>query len=102
LVDADALASEALAEVDRLSMIYSNCPTEGELTLTTDLPTTLARFVQGGVIPVTTNAVLSEDHRSWSRPEAREIGKLYAHVSPNYAAVVESYLKAQEVAKQSK
>jgi hypothetical protein len=34
--------------------------------------------------------------------EAREIGKLYAHVSPNYAAVVESYLKAQEVAKQSK
>jgi hypothetical protein len=101
LVDADALASEALAEVDRLSMIYSNCPTEGELTLTTDLPTTLARFVQGRVIPVTTNAVLSEVHRNWSRPEAREIGKP-SRVSPNYAAVVESYPKAQEVAKQSK
>jgi hypothetical protein len=25
-----------------------------------------------------------------------------AHVSPNYAAVVESYMKAQEVAKQSR
>jgi nicotinamidase-related amidase len=64
--------------------------------------TTLARLVQGGVIPVTTNAVLSEVHRTWNRPEAAEIGKLYAHVSPNYAAVVESFVKAQEVAKQAR
>ena len=64
--------------------------------------TTLARFVQGGVIPTTTNAVLSEVHRTWNRPEAGEIGKLYAHVSPNYAAVVESYIRAQDVVKQSK
>ena len=64
--------------------------------------TTLARFVQGGVIPTTTNAVLSEVHRTWNRPEVAEIRKLYAHVSPNYAAVVESYVKAQEVARQSK
>jgi nicotinamidase-related amidase len=62
--------------------------------------TALARFVQGGVIPVTTNAVLSEVHRTWNRPEAAKIGELYAHVSPNYAAVVESYVKAQEVARQ--
>jgi nicotinamidase-related amidase len=64
--------------------------------------TTLARLVQGGVIPTTTNAVLSEVHRTWNRPEAAEIGKLYAHVSPNYAAVVESYVKAQEIANQSR
>src|SRR3954464_4368600 len=64
--------------------------------------TMLARFIQAGVIPTSTNAVLSETHRTWNRPEAAEIGKLYAHVSPNYAAVVESYVKAQEVAKQSK
>jgi nicotinamidase-related amidase len=64
--------------------------------------TSLARFVQGGVIPTTTNAVLSEVHRTWNRPEAAEIGELYAHVSPNYYAVVESYKKAQEVAKQSR
>jgi nicotinamidase-related amidase len=63
---------------------------------------TLARFVQGGVIPVTTNAVLSEIHRTWNRPDAVEIGKLHAHVSPNYAAGVESYVKAQDVAKQSR
>jgi nicotinamidase-related amidase len=61
--------------------------------------TTLARFVQGGVIPVTTNVVLSETHRTWNRPEAAEIGKLYGHVAPNYAAVVESYIRAQEAAR---
>jgi nicotinamidase-related amidase len=59
--------------------------------------TTLARFVQGGVIPTSTNAVLSEVHRTWNRPEAAEIAQLYALVSPNYAAVVESYQKAQAV-----
>ncbi len=62
----------------------------------------VARFVQGGVIPTATNAVLSEVHRTWNRPEAAEIGKLYAHVSPNYNAVVESYSKAQDVARQAK
>jgi len=64
--------------------------------------TALARFVQGGVVPITTNAVLSEVHRTWYRPEAAEIGKLYSHVSPNYAAVVESYVKARDVEKQAK
>ncbi|MFC1455204.1 isochorismatase family protein [Microvirga arabica] len=62
--------------------------------------TSLARFVLGGVIPTTTNSVLSEVHRTWNRPEAAEIGALYAHVSPNYAAVVESYSKAQEVVRE--
>ena len=63
--------------------------------------TTLARFTQAGVIPTSTNAVLSEMHRTWNRPEAAELGKLYALVAPNYAAVIESYQKAQEVAKQT-
>jgi nicotinamidase-related amidase len=64
--------------------------------------TTLARFVQGGIIPTTTNAVLSEAHRTWNRPEAAELAKLYALVAPNYAAVIESYQKAQDVVRQSK
>jgi nicotinamidase-related amidase len=64
--------------------------------------TSLALFVQGGVIPTTTNAALSEVHRTWNRPEAAEIAKLYPRVSPIYAAVVESYNKAQEVAKRSR
>ena len=63
--------------------------------------TTIARLAQGGVIPTSTNAVLSETHRTWSRPEAAELAKLYGLVSPNYGAVIESYEKAQQVVKQS-
>jgi hypothetical protein len=59
--------------------------------------TTVARFAQAGVVPVSTNAVLSETHRTWNRPEAAELAKLYALVAPNYAAVIESHQKAQEV-----
>src|SRR3954470_608500 len=62
--------------------------------------TTLARFIQAGVIPTSTNAVLSETHRTWNRPEAAELAKLYGLTAPNYAAVVESYQKAQEAAKE--
>ena len=64
--------------------------------------TTVARFAQAGVIPTSTNAVLSETHRTWNRPEAAELAKLYGLVAPNYAAVAESYQKAQDVIKQSK
>ena len=64
--------------------------------------TTLARFAQAGVIPTSTNAVLSETHRTWNRPEAAELAKLYGLVAPNYAAVMESYQKAQDVIKQQK
>src|SRR5215831_13558223 len=63
--------------------------------------TTLARFTQAGVIPTSTNSVLSEMHRTWNRPEAGELAKLYGLVAPNYAAVIESYQKAQDVAKQT-
>ncbi len=62
--------------------------------------TTLARFAQAGIVPTSTNAVLSEAHRTWNRPEAGELAKLYALVAPNYAALIESYEKAKEVARQ--
>jgi nicotinamidase-related amidase len=58
--------------------------------------TTLARLAQAGVIPTTANAVLSEAHRTWARPEAAELANLYARVAPNYAAVIESYTKARD------
>jgi len=59
----------------------------------------LARFVQGGVKPTTTNAVLSELHRTWARPEAADLALLYGLVAPNYAAVMESYARAQQAAR---
>ena len=62
----------------------------------------VARFALGGVTPISTNAVLSETHRTWNRPEAAELAKLYGLVAPNYAAVMESYGKAQEAALQRK
>lgn len=61
----------------------------------------LARFVQGGVKPTSTNALLSELHRTWARPEAAELGKLYGLVAPNYAAVTESYARAQQAAREA-
>ena len=62
--------------------------------------TTLARFAQAGIIPTTANAVLSEVHRTWNRADAAEVAKLYGMVAPNYAAVAESYQRAQEAARQ--
>jgi nicotinamidase-related amidase len=63
--------------------------------------TTIARLAQAGIIPTSTNAVVSEVHRTWNRPEAAEIAKLYALTSPHYAAVAESYNKAQQAARQT-
>jgi len=64
--------------------------------------TTVARFVQAGVIPTSANAVLCEIHRTWNRPEASELAKLYTMVAPNYEALIESYQRAQDVIKQQK
>jgi len=60
--------------------------------------TTLARFAQAGVVPISANAVLCELQRTWNRPDAAEIAKLYTMVAPNYAAVMESYDRAKQVA----
>jgi nicotinamidase-related amidase len=64
--------------------------------------TTLARLAQAGVVPTTANALLSEVHRTWNRPEAAEIAKLYTIVAPNYTALIESYQKAQDAIRQKK
>jgi nicotinamidase-related amidase len=61
--------------------------------------TTLARFAQAGVIPTSANAVICEVHRTWNRPDAAQLAELYTMVSPNYRAVMESYQKAQSVAR---
>ena len=61
----------------------------------------LARFVQGGVKPTSTNALLSELHRTWARPEAPDLAQLYALAAPNYGAVIESYQRAQQAAREA-
>lgn len=61
--------------------------------------TTLARLTQAGVVPTSTNAVACEFQRTWNRPNAAEFGKLLSELAPNYAAVIESFQTAQDVAK---
>ena len=63
--------------------------------------TTLARFTQAGVIPTSANAVICEMHRTWNRPDAAQLARALTMVSPNYRAVMESYQKAADVAKQT-
>ena len=58
----------------------------------------LARMVHAGVVPVTTNTILSESHRTWNRPDAAQWGALYAELVPHYRAAVESYRRAQQAA----
>jgi nicotinamidase-related amidase len=58
--------------------------------------TTLARFVQAGVVPTSTNAVICELHRTWRRPEATEIADIYTVATPNYRAVMESFENAKK------
>jgi len=62
--------------------------------------TTVARFVQAGVVPTSANAVLCELQRTWNRSDAADFAKLYGMVAPNYTAVEESYQKAQEALKE--
>jgi nicotinamidase-related amidase len=61
--------------------------------------TTLARLAQAGIVPVSTNAVMSEVQRTWNRPDAARWGSLYGELVPNYRAAIESYQRAQEAAR---
>jgi nicotinamidase-related amidase len=58
---------------------------------------TLARLVQAGVVPITTNAVVGELQRTWNRPDAAQFAKFYGMFAPHYRAAIESFERAHEV-----
>lgn len=60
---------------------------------------TLARVVQAGVVPMDTAAVCSEVQQTWNRPDAAEWAAAYSQVFPHYQLLIESHMKAQQVAK---
>lgn len=60
---------------------------------------TLARVVQAGVVPMDTAAVASEIQRTWNRPDALQWAEIYTRIFPEYQLLIESYGKAQAVAK---
>jgi nicotinamidase-related amidase len=62
----------------------------------------LARMTAAGVVPVTTNTILSETHRTWNRQDAPQWGALYSELVPDYQSVAESHARAQKVAAQTK
>jgi nicotinamidase-related amidase len=57
----------------------------------------LARLVQAGVVPITTNAVVGEFQRTWNRADAAKFAELYAAFAPHYRAAIESHQRALEV-----
>ncbi|QPF72198.1 hydrolase [Roseateles sp. DAIF2] len=60
---------------------------------------TLARVVQAGVVPMDTAAVASEIQRTWNRADALQWAEVYTQIFPEYRLLIESYGKAQDVAK---
>ncbi len=60
---------------------------------------TLARIVQAGVVPIDTAAVCSEIQQTWNRPDAERWAEAYSAVFPPYQLLIESYAKAQQVAR---
>lgn len=61
---------------------------------------TLARVTQAGAFPIDTYAVLAEIMSTWNRPDAMEFAQIMVdHIVPPYRALIESYEKAQNVAK---
>jgi nicotinamidase-related amidase len=60
---------------------------------------TLARVVQAGVVPMDTAAVASELQKTWNRDDAMEWASIYTKIFPAYQLLIESYTKAQDVAK---
>jgi len=60
---------------------------------------TLARVVQAGVVPMDTAAVASELQKTWNRDDALQWAEIYTKIFPAYQLLIESYTKAQDVAK---
>jgi nicotinamidase-related amidase len=60
---------------------------------------TLARVVQAGVVPMDTAAVASELQKTWNRDDALQWAEVYTRIFPAYQLLIESYTKAQDVAK---
>ncbi len=66
--------------------------------MATDL--TLARVTQAGAMPIDTFALLAEVMSTWNRADAMDFAQIMADdIVPHYRALIESYDKAQDVAK---
>lgn len=60
---------------------------------------TIARVAQAGAIPTDTFAMLAELVRTWNRPEGSRFAEIITGFLPEYQCLMESYDKAQAIAK---
>lgn len=62
--------------------------------------TTIARVTQAGAIPTDTFAIVAELMQTWNRPEGSRFAEIISnHICPEYKCLMESYGKAQAIAK---
>ena len=69
-------------------------------SMATDI--TLARVVQAGARPVDTFAVCGEIMGTWNRPDAMAFAEIMAELLPHYRLLMETYDKAQRVAREGR
>lgn len=93
------MAFPALSAVEAGYKVFCIVDASGNWSrMATDL--TLARVVQAGAMPIDTFAVLAELQGTWNRPDAMDFAAIFAeHVIPGYRGLMESYDKAQSVAR---
>lgn len=94
------LAFPALSATAAGYKVYAVVDASGNhSSMATDL--TIARLAQAGVIPVDTFAAIGELQQTWNRPDAIEYANLFGeYLLPEYHLLMESYKKAQEIARQ--
>lgn len=70
--------------------VYAVIDASGDISVAA-AQVTMARLVQAGVIPTTTNAVAGEFQKTWNRNDAAEYAAIYGALAPNYASAIESH-----------
>lgn len=93
------LAFPCISAVQEGYKVFAVIDASGNVSkMATDL--TAARLVQAGVVPIDTMAVLSELQKTWGKSNALEWADVYSGAMPHYQLLIESYQKAQQVAKE--
>ncbi|MHC8943348.1 isochorismatase family protein [Advenella incenata] len=93
------MAFPAVSAIEEGYKVYCVVDASGNWSkLATDA--TIARVAQAGAIPTDTFAIVAELMRTWNRPEGSRFAQILAeHVCPEYKCLMESFDKAQEIAK---
>jgi nicotinamidase-related amidase len=92
------LAFPSISAVARGYKVFAIIDASGTTSQQAAMVTTM-RLAQAGVVVIDTMSVLSEIQGTWNRPDAGEWAKVYGGVMPWYNLLIESYTKAQEVAR---